>query len=358
MKILDKYILKKYLSTYIFAVLIIVTIIIVIDYTEKIDDFHTKKAPNHAILFDYYLNFIPYWANYISPLMVFISTVFFTANLAVKTEIIAILSTGVSFIRFLKPYFIGSTIIGLFTFYAVGWIIPKANKTRIAFEQKYVAGAYSYSNRNVHIKIDPENYVYMESYDNYMKTGYKFTIEKIKNNQLISKLTSDRITWDSTSKKWKIMDYRIRTFENNVQKLKFGTQLDTALSITAKDFESNYQLQETFTNNELEDYIKKTTLRGADGVEIYLIEKYMRYATPFGIVILTIIGAIVSARKSRGGVGFQIALGFLLAFVYIIFFLMSRGIAQSGGLNPMLAVWLPNIVFGGIGALLYFTVPR
>ncbi len=358
MKIIDKYILKKYLSTYIFAVMIIVSIVIVIDYTEKIDDFYSKKAPINAILFDYYLNFIPYWANYISPLMVFISTVFFTANLAAKTEIIAILSTGVSFLRFLRPYLIGSVIVGMFTFYAVGWIIPKANKTRIAFEQKYIAGSYNYSNRNVHIKIDPENYVYMESYDNSSKTGYKFTIEKIKNNQLLSKLTADRITWDSTSKKWKILEYRIRTFENDVQKLKFGAEIDTALSITAKDFENNYQLQETFTNNELEDFIQKTRMRGSDGIEIYLIEKYMRFATPFGIVILTIIGAIVSARKARGGVGFQIALGFLLAFVYIIFFLMSRGIAQSGGLNPMLAVWLPNIVFGSIGALLYYTVPR
>jgi lipopolysaccharide export system permease protein len=359
MKILDLYIIKKFLKTYVFAVIIIVTIIMVIDYTEKIDNFIDNKASVHAVLFDYYLNFIPYWANYISPLMIFISTVFFTANLAARTEIIAILSTGVSFLRFLRPYIIGSSIIGILTFFMVGWVIPNANKTRIAFERKYVVGSYYYSGRDVHIKIGPEDYAYMESYDTGSNTGYRFSLDKIEGSQLKVKLLADHITWDSTRKKWTIFDYRIRTFlADGKQKLTYGAKIDTTLNLLPKDFDSKYQLHETFTMPELEDTISKIKSRGADGIEIFLIEKYLRFANPFAVVILTVIGVIVSARKSRGGVGFQIALGFMLAFLYILFFMMSKGIAESGGMPPILAVWLPNLVFTFIGFVLYYTVPR
>ncbi|MDR6564715.1 MULTISPECIES: LptF/LptG family permease [Arcicella] len=359
MKILDLYIIKKFLKTYFFAVLIIVSIIMVIDYTEKIDNFIDNKASVHAVLFDYYLNFIPYWANYISPLMVFIATVFFTANLAARTEIIAILSTGVSFTRFIRPYFIASSIVGILTFFMVGWIIPNANKTRIAFERKYVVGSYYYSDRDVHIKIGPQDYAYMESYDTGSQTGYRFSLDKIDGHELKMKLLADHITWDSTRKKWSIFDYRVRTFlPNGKQKLTYGTKIDTTLNLLPKDFESKYQIHETLTNSELEDTINQIRTRGADGIEIFLIEKYLRFANPFAVIILSVIGVIVSARKARGGVGFQIALGFMLAFLYILFFMMSKGIAQSGGMPPLLAVWLPNIVFTVIGFILYYTVPR
>lgn len=359
MKILDLYIIKKFLKTYFFAVLIIVSIIMVIDYTEKIDNFIDNKASVHAVLFDYYLNFIPYWANYISPLMVFIATVFFTANLAARTEIIAILSTGVSFTRFIRPYFIASSIVGILTFFMVGWIIPNANKTRIAFERKYVVGSYYYSDRDVHIKIGPQDYAYMESYDTGSQTGYRFSLDKIDGHELKMKLLADHITWDSTRKKWSIFDYRVRTFlPNGKQKLTYGAKIDTTLNLLPKDFESKYQIHETLTNSELEDTINQIRTRGADGIEIFLIEKYLRFANPFAVIILSVIGVIVSARKARGGVGFQIALGFMLAFLYILFFMMSKGIAQSGGMPPLLAVWLPNIVFTVIGFILYYTVPR
>lgn len=359
MKILDLYILKKFLKTYIFAVLIIVTIIMVIDYTEKIDNFISNHATVRVVLVDYYLNFIPYWANYISPLMVFIATVFFTAGLAARTEIIAILSTGVSFLRLMRPYLIGSSIIAIITFFMVAWVIPIANKTRIAFERKYVIGGYYFNGRDVHIKIGPDLYAYMESYDNVGNTGYRFTLEKMAGNKLDTKLISDHIGWDSTRRKWTIYDYRIRKFlENGKEKLSYGAKIDTTLNLTPKDFDSKYQLHETLTLTELNAFIARLETRGADGIEVYLVEKYVRFANPFSIIILTMIGLIVSARKSRGGVGFQIALGFLLAFVYIMFFMMSKGMAESGTMPPMLAVWLPNIIFGGIGVIMYYTVPR
>lgn len=358
MKLLDLYILKKFLKTYVFAVLIIVLIIMVIDYTEKIDDFIRKEAPLRAILFDYYLNFIPYWANYISPLMVFIATVFFTANLAAKTEIIAILSSGVSFLRLMRPYLIGSTLIALGTFVMVGWLVPNANKIRVPFEHQYINGVYYFDKRDIHIKISPDVYAYIESYDNTLKTGYRFSLEKIKGTDLQVKLMADRIIWDSLKNKWQLHDYRIRFDEPGNKKVIFGAKTDTTLNLFPKDFENKHLLHETFTLPELERHIDLVRSRGADGLEVYLIEKYLRFANPFSVIILTIIGFLVSARKSRGGVGFQIALGFSLAFVYILFFMMSKGIAEGGGMPPLLAVWLPNIIFSGIGVILYYTIPR
>lgn len=358
MKILDYYILKKFLKTYVFAVFLIVLIVMVIDYTEKIDDFIRKEAPMRAIIFDYYLNFIPYWANYISPLMVFIATVFFTANLAAKTEIIAILSSGVSFTRLMRPYLIGSSIIAFGTFLMIGWVVPNANKIRVPFEHQYINGTYFFDKRDVHIKIAPEVYAYIESYDNNTNTGYRFSLERIANNEIREKLMSDRITWDTTRKKWTIHDYRIRTMVPGKTGIVFGTKIDTTLNLLPKDFQNKHLLHETFTLPELERHIELVRSRGADGIEVFLIEKYLRFANPISIIILTIIGFLVSARKSRGGVGFQIALGFSLAFIYILFFMMSKGIAEGGGMPPLLAVWLPNIVFGGIGVGLYYTLPR
>jgi lipopolysaccharide export system permease protein len=357
-KILDNYIIKRFLKTYIYVVFIIVTIVLVIDYTEKADDFVNKKAPLKAILFDYYLNFIPYWANYISPLMIFIATVFMTANMAIKTEIIAILSSGVSFMRFMRPYFLGAAVVGLITFFMVGWIIPKGNKTRIDFENKYVKSTYYFNGRDVHLKIAPDIYAYLESYSNSSSTGYKFTMEHIKNSRLIKKLSAEQIVWDAKKKKWSIEDYKIRTFNGEKQTLAFGAKIDSTLNMFPKDFESDYSLYETFTINELDDYVNQIKSRGADGVETYLIEKYQRYSSPFAVFILTAIGVILSARKTRGGVGIQIAMGFVLAFVYIIFFILSKGIAENGAMPPLLAVWLPNIVFAFIGIILYKTVPR
>lgn len=358
MKILDYYILKKFLKTYVFAVFLIVLIVMVIDYTEKIDDFIRKEAPMRAIIFDYYLNFIPYWANYISPLMVFIATVFFTANLAAKTEIIAILSSGVSFTRLMRPYLIGSSIIAFGTFLMIGWVVPNANKIRVPFEHQYINGTYFFDKRDVHIKIAPEVYAYIESYDNNTNTGYRFSLERIANNEIREKLMSDRITWDTTRKKWTIHDYRIRNMTPGKTGIVFGTKIDTTLNLLPKDFQNKHLLHETFTLPELERHIELVRSRGADGIEVFLIEKYLRFANPISIIILTIIGFLVSARKSRGGVGFQIALGFSLAFIYILFFMMSKGIAEGGGMPPLLAVWLPNIVFGGIGVGLYYTLPR
>ena len=358
LKILDRYLIKNFLITYVFVAFVIVLIICMIDYTEKVDDFLDKKAPLRAILIDYYLNLIPYWINYISPLMVFIATVFFTSRIAARTEIIAILSSGISFGRLLLPYMIGASILGALTFVQVGWILPKANKVRNSFEKTYVKQEFYFSGRNVHITIAPNVYAYLESYNTASKTGNKFTMETVKGNELLQKFSADKIVWQPKKGKWALQNYTVRTLDSLGEKIKTGAEIDTTINLSPKDFESDYNLFETFTLPELNNYIDLLKSRGADGLEVYLIEKYIRFTQPFAILILTAIGVIVSARKSRKGVGWQIALGFMLAFIYILFFLLSKGVAEAGTISTLFAVWLPNIIFSLIGVVLYKTLPR
>lgn len=358
MKLLDRYILKNFLVTYFFTVLLTMMIICVIDFTEKIDNFRKFNPPVKEILLDYYANFIPYYANLLSPLLVFIATVFFTARMAARTEIIAMFSGGISFGRILRPYFIGAMMLALFTFYMVGWVIPKANKIRLAFEYKYIEDAYYFNQRHFHIKVAPKTYAYLESYNNNQQTGYKFTLENIEKNKLKEKLTSDRIVWDEKKKKWTIHDYQIRKIDGNIEKIDRGTQIDTTLNLSPKDFENNKNRFEELTLSQLNDYIALLNLRGADGVETYQLEKYTRFTQPFAFIILTMIGVVVSARKSRRGSGLQIALGFILAFVYLLFFVLAKGIAESGKIPAAIAVWLPNIIFSLVGFVLYKTLPK
>jgi lipopolysaccharide export system permease protein len=358
MKILDWYILRKFLTTYIFTVLILISVLIVIDLTEKIENFSRPDLTVWRIMVEYYLNFIPFYANLLSPLMIFIAAVFVTAKLATHTEIIAILSSGTSLRRIFVPYLIGSSLIAVVVFYMVGWVIPNANKIRLNFEDNYVRKRYYFSERNVHLQVAPKVYAYLESYDNITNTGYRFTLEKIEGLELQSKLEAPSIRWDSTKRKWNLPQYKMRVLEAGKEKITYGQQIDTTLALKPKDFESKHEYYRRLTLTELDAYIAELKLRGSEGVETYLVEKYERYAYPICIVILTIIGVIVSARKTRGGTGFQIAFGFILAFMYIFLVFVSRGFAEKGGIPAYLAAWIPNALFCVIGILMYRRVPK
>ncbi|MBC8111440.1 MAG: LptF/LptG family permease [Verrucomicrobia bacterium] len=358
MKKLDFYILKKFLTAFIFIVIILVLIIVVIDFTEKNDDFIRKKVSSSAIFNDYYRNFALFLSDMLSPITVFIATVFVTAQLATRTEIIAMLSTGMSFRRFMRPYIIGASLIGIGIFFLTGWFIPNANKIRVEFERTYLKQEFYFTDRNVHIKIAPDVYAYLESYNNANDIGIRFTLEKVLNNKLTEKLEAQQIAWQADKKRWMLDNCKLRTFNGIQESVKNIQRIDTTLNLLPKDFKSQYLEYQKFTLPELENKITELEQRGADDVAAYQIEKYQRFAKPFAIIILTCMGVIVSARKSRGGVGFQIAFGFVLAFVYILFFMLSTGTAQKGGIPPMLAVWLPNIVFSAVGVVLYYTVPR
>ena len=359
MRILDWYIIRKFLTAFFFTVLVLVSVICVIDFTEKNDDFIRHNLGMSKIILGYYIFLFPYFANLLSPITVFIAVVFVTAQLAARTEIVAILAAGVSFRRFMRPYAVGSAFVGVLTLGLVGWVLPLGNKHRVQFERDYVKSPYRFEGRNVHIKIGPRSYVYMESYDNTANVGFHFALETIDGTVLKRRLTADAISWDSTKHVWRLSQQLVRTFRGpQDERLLTVPPRDTTLNLFPKDFGSDYHLAETLTLPELNQLIQTKIDRGAADTQTYLSEKYERYAYPFAIIILTLIGVILSARKSRAGVGGQIALGFVLAFIFLIFVVFSRNLAQVGQLSPLLAAWIPSLVFSGIGIALYRFVPK
>lgn len=357
MKLIDRYILKQFLGAFIFTVLIIVSVIVVIDITEKTEKF-VRAELEAGQIFAYYMDFIPWIANFITPLTVFIATVFITAKLAGRTEIIAILSSGVSFRRMLIPYLIGSVMIAVVSFVLTGWIIPNSNKTKRAFELEYLKSTYYFDKTNVHMQLAPGKFLYMRNYNNQQDIGYNFTLEHVDSTKLLAKLSANRISWNEEKKKWTLNKWSLHSFDGSEEIIEKGRMMDTTLAIHPSEFDNLERNYEGMTIPELNDEIDKLTLRGASNVEFYQVEKYTRFTSPFAVLILTFMGVIVSARKSRGGTGFQIALGFLLSFLYILFFMMSKSIAETGGIPPVLSVWIPNILFGGISLLMYKYVPR
>lgn len=358
MKLIDKYILKRFLGAFIFTVLIICSVILVIDITEKTEKFVKAEVTTEQII-GYYMDFIPWIANFITPLTVFIATVFVTAKMAGHTEIVAILSSGVSFRRMLVPYFIGATMIAIASFVLTGWIIPNSNKSRLAFEVEYLKNQYYFDQTNVHMQVAPNTYLYMRSYQNQTKTGYNFTLEKMEGTRLTEKFSASRISWNEENQKWRLTNWKRLVLDGGMkEEIETGQKVDTTLAIHPSEFENDYRRYDGMTINELNDHIEKLRMRGASNVEVYEVEKYTRFTSPFAVLILTFMGVIVSARKTRGGAGFQIALGFFLSFLFIMFFILSKSIAEAGSIPPEISVWVPNILFGGISLLMYKYVPR
>lgn len=358
MKKLDLYIIKKFLGTFFYALLLIICIVIIFDISEKIDDFLEKAAPLKAIVFDYYFNFVPYFANLFSALFTFISVIFFTSKLTSNSEVIAILSSGISFRRFLYPYFISSLILAVFSFVLINWIIPPANKKRLEFEDIYLRNKFDFKERNIHRQINPGEFIYLESYNNTYNIGYKCSIEKFENGKLRSKLLSDYIKWDTAKTKWTITNYTIRDFVNNTELLSTGRKLDTTLNMFPEEFKRRNNVVEAMNFGELNRFIEQEINIGSDNIVLWQIEKHKRFAFPFSTFILTLIGVCLSSRKTRGGIGLNIGLGILLAFSYIMFMQVSTVLATNASMNPFVAVWIPNILYAAIGVFLYFKASR
>lgn len=359
LRIIDWYIIRKFIGTFVYSILLIITIAVVFDAAEKIDNFVASKAPLRAIVFDYYLNFIPYFAILYSNLFTFIAVVFFTSKLAYRTEIIAILSSGISYRRILWPYMIGATLIAIFSYAFLNYVVPNANKVRLDFEEHYIHNRpVSYNYRNIHKQVYPGVVIYMETYSNLTNTGYKFSIEKFTDNKLVSKLMADYMMWDSVKNKWTVYNYYIRNIDDFKETIVKGTSLDTNLNIAPDDFRRRVNVVESMNKRELDNFIREQELQGGDELEAYLIEKYKRVAQPFSTYILTIIGVCVSSRKSRGGTGLHIGIGMGFCFSYIVFMQFSSQFAISGSLNPLFAVWIPNILYAGIAYYLYRLAPK
>ncbi|MBN2486694.1 MAG: LptF/LptG family permease [Bacteroidales bacterium] len=357
--ILDIYIIKKFLGTFFFAIAMLMFITVIFDLSEKLDEFLTNKAPIKAIVFDYFLNFIPYFAALIAPLFTFIAVIFFTSRMAYNTEIIAILSSGVSFRRLLVPYFVSALVIVLLNIYLNNFIIPHSNMERFIFEEKYYhSGPQTFNEKNVHKQVEPGVFVYLESYSTANDYGRKFSMEKIKDGKLLSKLMSQDIRWDSAIKKWTIRNYMIRDYADGKQTITTGESLDTTLNMSPEEFRMRKNAIEALDYYELNQFIETQRLQGATNMSALLVEKNRRFAVPFSTFILTLIGVSVSSRKVRGGIGMHIAIGLLLSSSYILFMKFSSEFAISGSLPPLLASWLPNIIYAFIALFMYKIAPK
>ncbi|MCK5134349.1 MAG: LptF/LptG family permease [Bacteroidales bacterium] len=359
MKILDLYVIRKFLGSFFLAIILILSIVVIFDLSEKIDDFIEHGAKLKEILVDYYLNFIPYFGVLFSSLFAFIAVIYFTSRMASNTEIIAILNSGMSFRRFLVPYLISATFIALVSFYLSDRVIPGANKVKLDFEEKFIhKRPVRFKTKNFHRQIEPGVYVYLQNYSNVSKVGYNFTMEKFEDGQLVSKMFADQIRWDTAVDKWQARRYYIRTIDGLHETLEEGKLIDTALSIHPDDFKMRLNIVETMSLKELDEFIKKQLMQGETNVTAYQIERQNRIAFPFSTFVLTLIGVAVSSRKMRGGIGMPIAIGVVISFTYILFTQFSKQFAIGGMLPVMAAVWLPNVCFLFIAIYMFRLAPR
>jgi lipopolysaccharide export system permease protein len=357
--ILDWYIIRKFLGTFFFTIILILAIAVIFDLSEKIDDFIENDAPASKIIFDYYLNFIPYFAVLFSPLFTFIAVIYFTSRMAYNTEIIAILSSGVSFRRLLLPYFVSALALTLFAFTLNNFVIPHANARKLAFEETYYHKSPKVvRERNLHKQIEPGIFIYLESFSTKSNVGRKFSMEKFDDGKLVSKLFADEIRWDSVKNKWHISNYYIRQFENESQTITQGIEADTTINIGPGEFRRRDNATEAMNLGELNQFIKDQKMQGAEEIDLYLIEKYRRFSFPFSAFILTLIGVSVSSKKVKGGIGMQLGIGLLISFSYIVFMQFSSQFAISGSFSPFIAVWIPNVLFAIIAVFMYRLAPK
>ena len=356
---LDWYIIRKFLGTYVFAIALIISIAVVFDFNEKQDKFMSHDAPWSAIIFDYYLNFIPYFANLFSPLFVFIAVIFFTSKLAENSEIIAMFSAGMSFKRMLRPYMVSAAIIAVATFCLGAYVIPRGSVTRINFEDKYYKQRKTTTARNVQLEVDSGVIAYIDRFEDYSKTGYRFSLDKFKGKQLVSHMTARSITYDTASvHKWTAKNYMIREMDGMRERITTGNRIDTTLFMEPSDFLIMKNQQEMLTSPQLSQYIDMQRRRGFANIKEFEIEYHKRIATSFASFILTLIGASLASKKMKGGMGLNLGIGLGLSFSYILFQTIASTFAINGNMPPAIAVWIPNILYAFIAFYLYRRAPK
>jgi lipopolysaccharide export system permease protein len=360
-KRMDTYIIKKFIGTYFFSIILIISISIVFDVNENLHKFTTNHAPFKAIVLDYYANFVPYFANLFSPLFVFIAVIFFTSKLAGNSEVIAMLASGMSFKRLLRPYLISAAIIAALNFYLGSFVIPRGNVVRQNFESLYKNKKKNTSALNVQLQVEPGVIAFMSQYDDLTKTGYGFTLDKFENKKIVSTLSANVAQYDTISDSryhWKLRNYKIRTLTGMREKITSGMTLDTTIMMEPMDLVFSKGQQETLTTTELRRYISKQQERGSQNVVQYEVEYHKRIATSFASFILTIIGASLSSRKRKGGMGMYLGIGLALSFTYILLQTVSATFAIQANTPPILAAWIPNILYTIIAYFCYRQAPN
>ena len=360
-KKMDRYIIGKFIGTYIYSIILIISISIVFDVNENLAKFTTNHAPLRAIVFDYYANFVPYFANLFSPLFVFIAVIFFTSKLAGNSEIIAMLACGMSFKRLLRPYMISAALISILNFTLGAYVIPKGTVIRHDFESLYKNNKKKTSASNVQLQVGKGVIAYIQQYDDVSKTGYGFSLDKFENKKLVSHMTANVIKYDTISDnryQWRAVNYKIRTLKGMREQIKTGAEIDTMIMMEPMDLVFSKGQQETFTSPELLRYISKQKDRGSSNVVQYEVEYHKRIASCFASFILTIIGASLSARKRKGGMGLYLGIGMALSFSYILLQTVSSTFAINADTPPVLAAWIPNLLYFAIAYYCYKKAPN
>lgn len=360
MNIIDRYIIKKFLTTFLFTVGIFVVVIVIFDISEKLDDFLKNKASMLQVIFHYYaLGSVPFFLNMLTPLMNFIAVIFFTSKMADQTEIVPILSGGMSFNRFLRPYMIGAGIIFLFSLAANLYIIPFTNREKVDFENVYVhPHRVNTSTTSTHMQLDSNTLIFIDNFDTRRAVGYNFVMEKFDGIELKEKLMADRVAWDSVSGKWRLENYTNRIISGLEEEMIKGDSRDTTLDMRPQDFEVYENIFTALTTKELNERIEKEAIRGTGMMNELLVEKYRRWINPFSAFILTLMGVALSSKKVRGGIGLSLGIGIGLSFVYLVFNQFSTMFALKGGLPPILAVLIPNVTFLIIALVLLYKAPK
>lgn len=360
-KRLDWYVIKKFIGTYFFSIALIISISIVFDFNENLAKFSQYQAPAKAIIFDYYANFIPYFANLFSPLFVFIAVIFFTSKLAGNSEIIAMLAAGVSFKRLMRPYMISCIMIASLSYYLSAYVIPHGTVIKQNFESMYKNKKRNTAAENVQMQVGKGVIAYIQHYDNNAKRGYGFSLDKFENKRLVSHLTASEIQYDTISDSkyhWQLSHWKIRNMRGLREKITSGVKMDSVILMEPTDLVYSKGQQETFTSPELKEYISKQIGRGSGNVVQYQVEYHKRIASSFASFILTTIGLSLSARKRKGGMGLYLGIGLALSFGYIMLQTVSATFAINADTPPMLAAWIPNIIFAVVAYFCYRNAPN
>ena len=373
MRKLDWYILRKFLGSFVLTMLLILSIAVVFDISQKLD--HFQKATWNEIIFDYYVNFIAFYGNLFSALILFISTIWFTSRIAANSEIVAVLTSGTSFRRMLRPYWIGATIIFLISLTLNHLVVPQTNSKRIAFEEKYVTGINRPINQKVHRQVLPGHYVYFETFSGTRHSSYQFTYEVFEDHKLISKLSADFVRLDTALGKWRLDNYRLRTLDSlGEEYIQSGRRLDTALSFTSEQIAPKLNSIATMNSGELSKFIAQEELTGNENIASYQMEMQRRTSYPASAYVFVILAVSLASQKKRGGLGINIAIGLILCAIYIFTMQISETFATTGMLSAdgwfgkallwltiqpaEFAIWIPNILFASIAIWRYVAAPK
>jgi len=355
---LDRYIIRQFLGTFFFILVVIMLIAVVFDISEKTEDFAKMSAGFQEIVVEFYVNFVIYYSNLFSGLLTFIAVLLFTSRLAHRTEIIAMLSSGVSFPRIMWPYLLAATVLAGMSLFVNHTVLPAANKVRLAFEEEHIRVAYHVDQKHIHREIAPGTIAYFESWNAEHQKGFRFSLEQWENGVLTSKLNCDRAEFDSLKATWRLNDYMVRDMDGTTEHIRRGAELDTAISLRPADMGQRWETSMAMSDGELNAYIASKRSQGDDNIVPYLIEKHQRTSYPFATYVFTLMGVSIASRKVRGGTGLHLAAGVGLVLMYIFAMKLTTVAASNAGMDPFLAVWLPNVIFAIIGIMIYRRAPK